>query len=197
MTLRNSVQAVGPVPPAAAKDDPKPGTYYGVAIFRNVDPKMDFFRLSFSGFSNGYKLVQGPVSYDELKTLAADGTLKVSDQVWNGDLEKDWRASAEVGDLFNAGKAAPADADASDWYYSVSPDRGDATARVWRKTLVVHYWRPGDEFDQNEREVRRKGEPRWIYVPDDAPAIPAAPAPGSTAKADATESARVAKLPTK
>jgi len=195
MTLRNSVQAVGPVPPTVAKDDPKPATYYGVALFRNVDPKMDFFRLVFSGFSNGYKLVKGPVSYDELTSLAADGSLKVSDQVWNGDLAKDWRAAAEVGDLFNAGKVPPANADASDWYYSVSPDRGDATARVWRKTLVVHYWRPGDEFDQNEREVRRKGEPRWIYVPDDAPAIPADPAPDSTAKTDAAKEARVAKLP--
>lgn len=193
--LRNSVQAVGPVPAASAKDDPKPNAYYGVALFRNVDPKMDFFRLVFSGFSNGYKLVKGPVSYDELKTLAADGSLKVSDQVWNGDQEKDWRASAEVGDLFNAGKLPPANANDSDWYYSVSADRGDATARVWRKTLVVHYWRPGDEFDQNEREVRRKGEPRWIYVPDDDAPAPAGP--GSTAKAGVPKAARLATLPAK
>lgn len=197
MKVRNSVQAVGPVPAASPKDDPQPSAYYGVAMFRKVDPKMDFFRLVFSGFSNGYKLVKGPVSYAELKTLAADGTLKVSDQVWNGDQEQDWRASAEVGDLFNARKSAPANADASDWYYSVSPDRGDATARVWRKTLVVHYWRPGDEFDQNEREVRRKGEPRWIYVPDDAPAAPAAAEPASTASVDNVKAAQVASLPAK
>jgi len=179
--LINTVQAVGSVPAIVKKDDPNPSSFNGVAMFRNVDPEMDYFRLVLSGFSNGYKLVKGPVSYDDLKTLAANDDLKVNDQIWNGDLESDWRAAAEVGDLFDAKKSPPPNADASQWYYSVSPDRGDATSRVWRKTLVQHYWRPGDGVDQNEREIRRKGEARWIYVPDDSAAVAETPA---TAKFD-------------
>lgn len=170
--LINTVQAVGPVPPIVKKDDPNPVSFTGVAMFRNIDPEMDYFRIVLSGFSNGYKLVKGPVAYQDLKALAASDDLKVNDQVWNGNLETDWRAAAEVGDLFDIKATPPPNADASQWYYSVSPDRGDETARVWRKTLIQHYWRPGDSFDQNEREVRRKGEARWIYVPDDAPALP-------------------------
>lgn len=182
-TLLNSVQGAGSVPPIVPVDEEKPAAFYGVALFRNVDPEMDYFRLVLSGFSNGYKLVKGPVSYDDLKGLARSGELKVNDQVWNGDQEKDWRSAAEVGDLFDARKSPPPNADATQWYYSVSPDRGDATARVWRKTLIQHYWRPGDAVLQNEREVRRKGEPRWIYVPDDAPPVAAPAASPETAQA--------------
>jgi len=194
--LLNSVQAVGPVPPTVKRGTPDPARYHGIALFRNVDPEMDYFRLVLSGFSNGYKLVKGPVAYDDLKGLAQSGDLRVNDQVWNSDLDADWRAAAEVGDLFSPRKSAPVNADESEWYYSVSPERGDKTSRVWRKTLVVHYWRPGDSFDQNEREIRQKGEPRWIYVPDDSrPAVPAAvPA---TAAATSPEAARLAKLPVK
>ena len=34
---------------------------------------------------------------------------------------------------------------------------------VLRKTLVQEYWRPGDELQQDEREIRAEGEPQWIY----------------------------------
>ena len=34
---------------------------------------------------------------------------------------------------------------------------------VLRKTLVQEYWRPGDEFQQDEREIRATGDPKWIY----------------------------------
>ncbi len=34
---------------------------------------------------------------------------------------------------------------------------------VLRKTLVQEYWRPGDELQQDEREIRPQGEPQWIY----------------------------------
>ena len=118
----------------------------------------------------------------------------MNDQVWNGNLESDWRAAAEVGDLFDPRKPAAENAGDSDWYYSVSPDRGDKTSRVWRKTLVVHYWRPGDAFDQNEREIRRRGEPRWIYVPDDSRPAPAAAVP-ATAKAAARQAVQLANRP--
>lgn len=34
---------------------------------------------------------------------------------------------------------------------------------VLRKTLVQEYWRPGDELNQDEREIRSVGDPQWIY----------------------------------
>ncbi len=34
---------------------------------------------------------------------------------------------------------------------------------VERKTIVQKFWRPGDEFDQDESEFRIKGKPQWIY----------------------------------
>tara|TARA_R110002095_G_scaffold194363_2_gene172633 strand:+ start:3786 stop:4628 length:843 start_codon:yes stop_codon:yes gene_type:complete len=36
-----------------------------------------------------------------------------------------------------------------------------------RKVLVQQYWRPGDEFGQQEQEFRPKGIPYWVYLPDD------------------------------
>lgn len=36
-----------------------------------------------------------------------------------------------------------------------------------RKVLVQQYWRPGDEFGQQEQEFRPKGTPYWVYLPDD------------------------------
>jgi hypothetical protein len=46
------------------------------------------------------------------------------------------------------------------------------------KELIVHrviqqqYWRPGDRFDQNEKEFRFRGEPKWIDRPDEPQAKP-------------------------
>lgn len=34
---------------------------------------------------------------------------------------------------------------------------------VERKTIVQEFWRPGDEIDQHEEEIRPTGEPQWIY----------------------------------
>ncbi|MEX2286595.1 MAG: hypothetical protein WD648_05855 [Planctomycetaceae bacterium] len=52
----------------------------------------------------------------------------------------------------------------------------DGKPLVWRKTIMHEYWRPGDEADQREREIRRLDEPkpsdqprqdpRWIYRAD-------------------------------
>lgn len=39
----------------------------------------------------------------------------------------------------------------------------DGKPLVQHKTLVQKYWRPGDEFDQQEIEIRLDGEPQWIY----------------------------------
>lgn len=37
---------------------------------------------------------------------------------------------------------------------------------VERKTIVQKFWRPGDQFDQEEQEVRIQGKPEWIYRPE-------------------------------
>ena len=166
--LLNSVESAQQIPATVPKDAEDPESFYGVAIFKGVPADTDFFTLFLSGFSNGYKLVKGPVAYDDLKQLADDGKLLVSDQVWNGDLTADWRAAAQVGDLHRPNKFPPDGAAGQQWYYTVTNDRIDDDVQVWRKTLIQDYWRPGDSFDQNEKEIRAKGSPRWIYRPDEA-----------------------------
>lgn len=39
----------------------------------------------------------------------------------------------------------------------------DGSTIVQHKTIEMKYWRPGDRFDQQEREIRLEGSPRWIY----------------------------------
>ncbi|MCH9653032.1 MAG: hypothetical protein K0U86_15500 [Planctomycetes bacterium] len=43
----------------------------------------------------------------------------------------------------------------------------DGKTITLRKVLVQQYWRPGDEFGQQEQEFRPKGSPYWVYLPDD------------------------------
>lgn len=43
----------------------------------------------------------------------------------------------------------------------------DGKTITLRKVLVQQYWRPGDEFGQQEQEFRPKGNPYWVYLPDD------------------------------
>lgn len=38
---------------------------------------------------------------------------------------------------------------------------------ISRKTIVQDFWRPGDEFDQDESEIQFKGDARWIYRIDE------------------------------
>jgi len=38
---------------------------------------------------------------------------------------------------------------------------------IVRRVIQQQYWRPGDRFDQFEREIRRRGEPKWIERPDE------------------------------
>ncbi|MBI1314057.1 hypothetical protein GC176_22405 [bacterium] len=167
LKLVNSVQAVRRVTDAAPSDDDQAEGFNGVVIFRGVDPATDYFTVFLTGFSNGYKLVKGPVTYDELKQLAESKRLAVNDQIWDGTAEGDWRAAAQVGDLFSKNELPPPNAAAGQWFYTQAPDRADENVTTWRKTLVQKYWRPGDEFQQNEREIRAQGEPRWIYRPED------------------------------
>ncbi len=177
--LLNSVEGSQPIPPTVPKDAENTDGFYGVAIFRGVPADTDYFTIFLSGFSNGYKLVKGPVSYDDLKARADAGNLLVSDQVWNGVLTEQWRAAAQIGDLLRDNSFPPDGAADKQWYYTVTNDRVDDEVIVWRKTLMQDFWRPGDAFDQNEREIRHKTLPLWIYRPDDA----------RPAKTDAVETA--------
>lgn len=59
-TFKNSVSIVGPVPPATAESPSDENALFGVAIFRGVDPAIDFYTLYMSGFSNGYLTGQTP-----------------------------------------------------------------------------------------------------------------------------------------
>jgi len=175
LPLLNSVESVQKLPAVVPLDAEDAEAFYGVAMFRGVDPDTDFFSVFLSGFSNGYKLVRGPVAWDDLRQLARSGEIRFNDQVWDGRLEADWTAAASTGDLFNPDKAPPVNADQTQWYFTVTSDRADDTVTVWRKTLLMKFWRPGDRFDQSEREIRLQGDPRWIYRPEDAPAPDAAP----------------------
>jgi hypothetical protein len=42
----------------------------------------------------------------------------------------------------------------------------DGKEQILRKVLVQQYWRPGDQFGQQEQEFRPKGNPYWVYLPD-------------------------------
>lgn len=35
-----------------------------------------------------------------------------------------------------------------------------------QKLIKQDFWRPGDEFQQDETEIRRKGEPEWVFPGD-------------------------------
>lgn len=167
MKLHNHIEIVQRIPERVAADVRDPDGFFGVAIFRSVDPDTDHFALYMSGFSNGYKLVKGPVAYSDLEELVKANSLLPGDQIWNGDVKTTWQAAASVGALYRKNGVTPPDAETSQWFYTVSADRGDDTVTVWRKTLTQKYWRPGDRLDQNEDEIRRDGEASWIYRPDD------------------------------
>ncbi len=40
-------------------------------------------------------------------------------------------------------------------------------APILRRTIVIPYRRPADEFDQFEKEIHQTGAPRWLYVPEE------------------------------
>ena len=164
--LKNPVEIVGPIPPVTQPGAKEENALYGLAMWRGVDPDTDYFTVLLIGFSNGYKFVRGPVSYEGLKEAVTAGKLRLSDQVW--DTKGDWRGAGEVANLFDDTKNPPATADATPWFYTVAIDRveSDKSVEVWRRTLIQKYWRPGDRFDQSEVEVRRKGDPVWLYRAD-------------------------------
>lgn len=166
--LKNSVKIQGPIPQETPAGAPQEIAEYGVAMWRGVDPEADRFSIMFAGFSNGYKLVHGPVSYQTLVDQVAAGKLTFSDQIWDG--KSDWKAASETYNLFDAKKSPPENPDATIWFYTTTHDRVKPDQEqpiVWRKTLIQRFWRPGDQFDRREKEYRFVGEPVWIYQPDD------------------------------
>jgi hypothetical protein len=179
--LLNTVEIVRKIPQAVPTDQKDPPALHGVAIFKGVNDDTDFFTLYFAGFSNGYKLVKGPYSYDQLTVLVENDSLQVGDQVWDGNVKSDWVGAVDVGDLFNVNNEPPADAD-KQYFHTVTPARSDKNTQVWRKSVVQKYWRPGDRFDQDEREIRNRDEPHWIYIPDDVDLSKEAPATASNGK---------------
>ena len=192
VVVKNTVQAVGPVLPVTpAVPNPKDAVY-GVAMWRGVDPEADYFTIMLSGFSNGYKLVRGPVSYQTLIDRVKAGKLTFSDQIWDGKTV--WKAASDTSNLFNEKKPAPADPEANIWFFTTTYDRvtdDEEKPVVWRKTLIQRFWRPGDGIDPQEKEFKLKGDPEWIYQPDDvqiplaSPPNPNAPAKKPLAKAPA------------
>lgn len=38
--------------------------------------------------------------------------------------------------------------------------------QVWRKAIVQRFQRPGDQYDQVQREFQFVGDPQWILIPD-------------------------------
>ncbi|MCH2203551.1 MAG: hypothetical protein MK102_16410 [Fuerstiella sp.] len=73
LQLLNSIEAISAVDVGkqVKADDPDAleNAHYGVAIWRNVDPETDFFRVIMSGFSNAYRL-----------TSTEDGKIQVEDK---------------------------------------------------------------------------------------------------------------------
>lgn len=168
LKLLSTVEATKPVPEATPETDVNAKGYDGVAIFRDVDPDADYYTIYMSGFSNGYKLVKGPVNYDDLRTLVAEKKLRINHELWNGKFNVEWRAAADFENLFDSNRVIRPGADQTQWYYSVSAEDADESTTIWRKTIMQKYWRPGDRFDQFETEIRSQGAPIWIYRPDDS-----------------------------
>jgi hypothetical protein len=104
--LENSVSVVGMIKPSVEEGIDE--SIAGVAIWEDVNPRLNSFDVLVEGLSNGFK---------ELK-------------------------------------------DAQTNEPSIDPATGKP--KTQRKTLILKFARPGDEFNQNEREIRYLGND-WIY----------------------------------
>ncbi len=214
MVLKNSVEVVQELPPAVPPGEEPKDPIFGVAIWRNVSPDVDYCRLFMSGFSNGYKYVRGPVSFAKLQEMAQSGELRKSDTVWNASTlldakaqcdqaeaaagstnteDADWQIAGSIESLFDPTKNAPADTESPVWMYTVTRDRftQDNQPEIWRKTIQLTYSRRGDEFSQSEKEFRRCGDPQWIFRPSGKnPAVAGSTgASGTAVQARAAEAA--------
>jgi hypothetical protein len=71
LTLLNSIEAIAGIPEPVSMEDKEPlrSALYGVAIWRNVNPRTDFFEIEMTGFTNAYQM-----------TSTEDGRLKIADK---------------------------------------------------------------------------------------------------------------------
>ncbi|MCA9071101.1 MAG: hypothetical protein KDA84_19370, partial [Planctomycetaceae bacterium] len=60
---KNSVEIMQAVPEPTPEDQGEANAIYGVAMWRGVDRNTDYFTIYLSGFSNGYRYVNDPVSF--------------------------------------------------------------------------------------------------------------------------------------
>ncbi len=187
---KNSVEIIQEIPQPTPVDQGDANAIYGVAMFRGVDRTTDYFTIYMAGFSNGYRYVNQAGAFTKLKELATNGELKPSDAVWDGsedirgaseicnwkasikaqtDVLRNWQSAASVGGLFDDIKAPPADAQDRQWFYTKTAERypRDKRATVWRRTIIQHFSRYGDEIDESEKEIRACLEPTWMYWPDE------------------------------
>ena len=118
--LLNSVQMSEQL--LAAETGRKIGGLWGVAVWEDVDPKIDFFSVYASGLTNAYNWQDSPENF-------------------------------QVGDPVGKGR------------------------KFTRKQLQLNFWRPGDAYAEDEREIRYGAAPgkgdlyqsgegvasRWIY----------------------------------
>ena len=88
-------------------------TRWGVAMWENIDPRVDFFSIYVAGLTNAYRWQDPPADYRPGQDPIAKGRKFV------------------------------------------------------RKTLKLNFWRPGDEYEENEQEIRYgiPGEVdyEWVY----------------------------------
>lgn len=150
--LINTVDAAKPVPQPVAITDKQQNAIYGVAMWRGVDPKTDYFTIYMSGFSNAFmdRKSAEQLNVEQLRRLNLELGRKAEDLA---SLDKDQLLAL----LF--------------------PKLG-MDEQVYRKVIVQKFKRPGDEFFETELEFDRipaddpkdpkSYYPRWIYVPDDA-----------------------------
>lgn len=69
LRLLSSVEAITEVTDPVSVDDPDPlsKAVYGVAVWRGVDPKTDYFTISMTGFSNAYRFVKNDAGEGEFQ----------------------------------------------------------------------------------------------------------------------------------
>jgi hypothetical protein len=89
---------------------------WGVAMWEDIDPQIDFFSIFVRGLSNGYQWSDLPNGY------------KLGDAPWTG-------------------------------------------RKYVYKTLQLNFWRPGDELNENEREIHYGPAPKYGYLYDSAEGV--------------------------
>jgi hypothetical protein len=104
--LENSVSVVGMIKPSVEEGVDE--TINAVAVWEDVNPRLNSFDILIEGLSNGFKELKDPQTNESV----------------------------------------------------IDPATNKPKAQ--RKTLVLKFARPGDEFNQNEREIRYLGS-EWIY----------------------------------